>query len=346
LSIKKGAISRVTTPSVSVLLPCRDAEAHLPEAIRSLSLQTFADYEVVAVDDGSTDATGDILERWAEADDRVRVLHTARNGLAEALQAGAAECRGDLVARFDADDFTHPRRLTRQVDYLSQHDDVDAVGTHVRYFPHGGVGWGARRYQNWLNGLSEPDELARDIFVECPIAHPTVMMRRSRFEEVGGYATNGWPEDYDLILRLYLAGSRVANVPEILHFWREREDRASRVDPRYSANAFRRCKIHYLRESVLHGRTEVNIWGAGRVGKDLARALIEEGIETGAFFDIDARKIGQEIHGAQVHDAREVAASEGQYLLVAVGAAGARQLIREELDAAGYREPDDYRCLA
>jgi glycosyltransferase involved in cell wall biosynthesis len=336
----------VSIPSVSVLLPCRDAEAHLPEAIRGLKLQTFSDYEVIAVNDGSVDDTGDALERWAESDDRVRTLHTPRNGLAEALQAGAAECRGALLARVDADDFTHPRRFARQVEYLARHKEVDAVGTHVRYFPHGQVGWGARRYQGWLNGLTEPEELARDIFVECPIAHPTLMARRARFLEVGGYASNGWPEDYDLVLRLHLAGSLVANVPEILHYWRERNDRASRVDPRYSADAFRRCKIHYLRGSILEGRTEVSIWGAGRVGKDLARALIDEGLKVSAFLDVDPRKIGQEIHGALVHDARDIADVTESYLLVAVGAAGAREMIREELAAVGFKEPEDYRCVA
>ena len=334
------------TPLVSVLMPCRDAAAHLPEAIRSLKLQTFSDYEIIAVNDGSSDGTGDALERWAEYDDRVRTLHTPRNGLAEALQAGAAECCGALLARVDADDFTHPRRLARQVEYLSKHEDVDAVGTHVRYFPHGQVGWGARRYQSWLNGLTEPEELARDILVECPIAHPTLMMRRARFLEVGGYASNGWPEDYDLVLRLHLAGSRVANIPEILHYWREREGRASRVDPRYSAGAFRRCKIHYLRRSILAERTTVSIWGAGRVGKDLARALIDEGINVSVFFDIDPRKIGQEIHGAFVHDARDIDAITDSYLLVAVGAAGAREMIREELDSVGFEEPGNYRCVA
>jgi glycosyltransferase involved in cell wall biosynthesis len=336
----------MTKPLVSVLLPCRDAEEHLPQAIRSLKLQTYAKYEVVAVNDGSVDATGEILESWAGEDDRVRVLHTRANGLAEALRAGAAECRGELLARVDADDFAHPRRFAEQVEFLTRHRGVTAVGTHVRYFPHEEVGWGARRYQGWLNGLVAPDQLAQDIFVECPIAHPTLMVRQAAFEAAGGYRVNGWPEDYDLILRLHRAGARLANVPEILHYWRERDGRASRVDPRYSAEAFRACKIHYLRQGTLRGRDSVSIWGAGRVGKDFARSLQAEGMAVDAFFDIDPRKIGQWIHGAPVRDASDVTPVPDSYLLVAVGAAGARQLIREQLDEAGLREPGDYRCLA
>jgi len=172
------------------------------------------------------------------------------------------------------------------------------------------------------------------------------MIRRSALEEAGGYRANGWPEDYDLVLRLHLAGARLANVPRVLHFWRERDERASRTDHRYSAAAFRKCKIHYLRRSCLKGHEAVNLWGAGRVGKDFARALLAEGLAVRVFFDIDPRKIGQEIYGAPVRDAREVKAYRDTYLLVVVGAPGARELIRAQLVEAGFREPGDYRCVA
>jgi len=336
----------MSEPRLSVLLPCRDAAEHLAQAVRSLKLQTFHDFEVVAVNDGSRDGTGDTLERWAASDDRVRVLHLERVGLAEALQEGARRCRGELLARADADDIAHPRRFAEQIEFLSAHPEISAIGTRVRYFPHEQVGWGARRYQAWLNGLSDPESVARDIFVECPIAHPTLMVRRSAFEKAGGYRVNGWPEDYDLILRLHLAGARLGNVPRVLHFWREGNHRASRTDPRYAPEAFRGCKIHYLRQSYLQGHDAVNIWGAGRVGKDFARALIDEGVEIHGFFDIDPRKIGQQIHGAPVWNARDVTRHRARFLLVAVGAAGARQLIREQLDRAGFNEPHDYCCAA
>jgi glycosyltransferase involved in cell wall biosynthesis len=336
----------VSDPQLSVLLPCRDAAAHLPQAIRSLSLQTYRDFEVVAVNDGSRDETPEVLERWAARDDRVRVVHQEPVGLAETLRTAALLCRGEILARADADDVAHPRRFAEQVALLAARRELSAVGTHVRYFPHEHVGWGARRYQQWLNGLAEPESLARDVFVECPIAHPTLMMRRSALEEAGGYRANGWPEDYDLVLRLHLAGAQLANVPRVLHYWREGDERASRTDLRYSAAAFRKCKIHYLRQGCLKGHEAVNLWGAGRVGKDFARALLDEGLRVRGFFDIDPRKIGQEIYAAPVRDAREVKAHRDIYLLVVVGAPGARELIRGLLAEAGFREPENYRCVA
>lgn len=315
-------------------------------AIRGLEKQTTRDFEVLAVDDGSQDETGDILECWAARDDRVRVLHLERLGLANALRRGSAACRGALIARADADDVAHPRRFAEQIATLADRRDLTAVGTWVRYFPHDRVGWGARRYQRWLNRLAEPEDLARDIFVECPIAHPTLMLWRSALEEVGAYRSNGWPEDYDLVLRLHTAGARLANVPRVLHFWREGSHRASRTDPTYSPRAFRECKVNYLRQGTLNGRRSVALWGAGRVGKDFARSLLDAGFQVEAFYDIDPRKIGQEIYGAPVIDAREVARRRDAYLLVATGANGARELIREELSGLGFREPDDYRCVA
>ncbi len=329
-----------------MLLPCRNAAQHLPQAIRSLQLQTHRDFEVVAVDDGSRDQTPALLERWAAHDERVRPVHLDGVGLAEALRAGSELCAGSLIARVDADDVAHPRRLAEQIALMSRRPELAAVGTHVRYFPWERVGWGARRYQRWLNGLAEPESLARDMFVECPIAHPTLMIRRAALDGVGGYRANGWPEDYDLILRLHSAGAQMANVPRVLHFWRERDGRASRRDPRYSADAFRRCKIHFLHQGRLRGHESVGIWGAGRVGKAFARSLAEHGVRVRDFFDIDPRKIGQRIDGARVRDAREVGDFSEGYLLVAVGSNGARELIRAELAERGMREPSDYRCVA
>jgi glycosyltransferase involved in cell wall biosynthesis len=333
-------------PPLSVLLPCRDAADYLPQAINGLRMQTFRDFEVVAMNDGSADNTADLLERWAARDDRVRVVHLERVGLMAALQTGVGLCRGALLARADADDVAHPSRFAEQVEYLDSRPEVAAVGTQVRYFPWGAVGWGARRYQAWLNELTEPEIVARDAFVECPIAHPTLMVRRYAFEKIGGYQTKAWPEDYDLVLRLHTSGARLANVPRVLHFWREGSHRMSRSDPRYAPDAFRRCKVHYLRLSLLDGRDSVRVWGAGRVGKDFARALAEDGIQVRGFFDIDPRRIGQKIYGVPVEDAEAIARFRDVYLLVAVGAAGARALIREQLTQAGLEEPKDYCCVA
>ena len=194
---------------VSVLFPCRDAAAHLPEAIASIRDQTFEAYEVLAVDDGSTDLTRQLLHAWADEDPRVRLLRTPRRGLVPALASALAAARCALVARMDADDVAEPDRLAQQVALLDRDPSVAACGTGVEYFPPEHVRNGAMRYQAWLNSLCTPEDIARDVFVECPLAHPTLMIRRSVLLAVGGYRELDWPEDYDLVLRVWAAGHRL-----------------------------------------------------------------------------------------------------------------------------------------
>jgi glycosyltransferase involved in cell wall biosynthesis len=162
-------------PRVSVLLPCRDAEAFLPECIESLRAQTLEEHEVLAVDDGSTDGTPDLLREWAADDARVRLLRTVHEeGLVAALRLAAAAARAPLLARMDADDIAAPERLERQVARLTEDRGLAACGTGVELFPEAGVGEGYARYGRWLNSLRTPDQVRRDLLVECPLAHPTL----------------------------------------------------------------------------------------------------------------------------------------------------------------------------
>lgn len=357
-------------PKISVLLPCRNAARFLPECIASLEAQTEPRFEALVLDDGSTDGTSAILGAWAERDARVRRVERVGEGLVAALGALAARARAPLLARMDADDVAHPPRLERQAALLERRPDVTACGTRVRYVPRAELGSGGRRYETWLNGLTEPDELARDLFVECPIAHPTLVIRRRAFEEVGGYRELDGPEDYDLVLRLAVAGYGLANVPDVLLDWRLGEHRLSRRSSRYSPAAFRRLKVSFLADLLPAGRP-LAIWGAGKVGKAFAREWLRAGRRPiAAFIDLDPRKIGQTIHGAMVvrpadlpsagaaeagpresagpdADTGPPAAGSGlPYVLIAVGSPGARGEIREALDAWGFRELEDYRAVA
>jgi len=334
--------------------------AWLPRCIESLERQSLRDYEVLAVDDRSTDDTGILLRRWSARDDRVQVLdiapgsgHRAKgttgDGLLAALDLALAVASAPLLARMDGDDIAEPRRLELQCDFLAARPDVAGCGTAVELFPRSLVGEGYRRYEAWLNGLTDPEDVERDLFVECPVAHPTLMIRRSVLFGIGGYRDCGWPEDYDLILRLHAAGMHIANLPELLLRWRVRPDRHSLTSERYSAEAFRRCKVHFLDQAFLPTGRRLVMWGAGKVGKPLARELLRQGRPVSAFVDLDIRKIGQEIHGAPVLDPTGFEAllkDDDPYVLAAVGSPGARDEIRAALDALGRRDIHDYRVCA
>lgn len=337
---------RAEGPRVSVLLPVRNGARHLPECIRSLRAQTLADVEHVVVDDGSTDATPDLLESWARQDPRVRVVRQEPAGLVTALERARALARAPLLARMDHDDVALPGRLAAQLDLLEGRPDLVLCGCGVRCVPRDRLTDGARRYERWLNGLEDAAAIERDLFVECPVAHPTFMVRAAAVDAVGGYRDRGWPEDYDLLLRLWEAGGRFAKVPDVLLRWRDRPDRLQRTSPAYGPDAFRRCKIDVLRRTLLRERDGVVVWGAGPTGKRFARALARTEVRIRAFVDLDPRKVGQEIHGAPVVEPAAVATFRGAFCVAAVGQEGARAEIRAALGAAGWREMEDFCAVA
>ncbi len=322
---------------VSVILPCRNAAATLDQAIASIANQTVRDLEIIAVNNGSTDGTAAVLSAWAARDSRIRRVEVEAVGLVNALNIGISHARGDILARMDADDVAEPARLSEQLTFLEAHSDIAACGTGVEYFPRQKLRAGARRYERWINSVVTPAEIERDLFVECPIPHPTLVLRRDAFDDVGGYRDMGWPEDYDLVLRLWKAGHRLGKVPDVLLHWRDGPNRLSRTDPRYSEDAFRRCKVHHMAPRV-DGRRVV-VWGAGPVGKAFSLAARQRGHTIAAFVDLDPRKIGQTIHAASVIHPSDIGSYRDTYVVAAVGNPGARADIRRELKAAGFREP-------
>ena len=289
-------------PLVSVVLPVRDGERTLGAALESLRAQTLPRFEVIVVDDHSRDGSAEVAREWERRDGRFRVVRMGAGGagIVAALQLGLAEARGIYIARMDADDICHPERLAVQHDLLERSPGLAGCGTGVRLVPESTVTPRAAEYAAWVNSMTVWDTVAANIFVECPLAHPTFMFRAHVLAEVGGYRDRAWPEDYDLLLRLWRRGQRFVAAPRVLLDWRDEPGRLSRNHPAYSLAAFRACRVHHLRKSVLRGRSGVVVWGAGPTGKSLAREFARQGVSVQAFIEVDPRKIGQQIHGAPV----------------------------------------------
>jgi len=329
-------------------MPVRDGLPWLEEALASLARQTLAEHEVVAVNDGSTDGSTATLHRWSARDPRVRVLHRPGEGLVPALNAGLAACRAPLVARMDADDVSHPRRLELQAASLDARPDVGVVSCRVVCVPRSQLEEGFRHYERWLNGLLDHDAMARERFVDTPVAHPSVTLRRQVIESVGGWRDHGWPEDHDLWLRLFEAGVRFAKLDRALLFWRDRPDRLTRIHQRYRRDRFLRCNAHFLARGPLDGAERVVVWGAGPTGRRLARALEAEGRRVDGFVDIDPVKIGRTARGAPIVDEEDLAGwlGPGTVVLAAVAARGARELVRGRLTSLGLTEGRDWWACA
>ncbi len=338
----------MSEPLVSVLLPVRDPGPYLRDCIASLGRQTFGEYEVVAVDDGSTDGSAKVLDDWAAQDDRVRVVHQSESGLVETLNAGLELCTAPFVARMDADDISHPKRFELQLAEFEELPWVGVVSSMVRHFPWHGVGEGYRVYEEWLNSLLTPEQISRQRFVESPIPHPSAMVRREIYQSAGGYRDETWAEDFDFWLRLFEAGVTFSKVEKYLYFWREHAERLTRVDSRYSVENFLRCKAKYLLSGPLADGQRVVIWGAGQTGRRISKHLLRDGAPVEAFVDIDPEKIGSTMRGKPIIGFDELPSliNKDTVVLAAVGSRGARALIHEQLKNIGLREGREFWCVA
>ncbi|MDX1436477.1 MAG: glycosyltransferase [Anaerolineales bacterium] len=336
----------MSSPAVSVLLPCYNGGAALDRSLQSISQQTFENFELIAVDDGSTDESPAVLARWSEADPRLTVIRQDHRGIVAALQAGLEACSAPLVARMDHDDYAHPERLALQKEFLEANPDIAVAGCLVRGAPEGAVQEGLQIYLAWQNSLVAEADIRREIFIESPFVHPSVMFRSDAVRAAGGYQEHGWPEDYDLWLRLYLQGAGFGKVPQVLFDWYERPGRLTRADSRYSLENFLRAKACYLARGPLAGREEVFIWGAGMTGRRLTKQLERQDAPLKAFIDVDPAKIGKTRRGLPVLAPAELpelwTQASQPVLLAAVRARRARPLIRRHIAELGLEEGQDW----
>jgi glycosyltransferase involved in cell wall biosynthesis len=329
----------VNGPRVSVLLPVRDEEQFLAECLESLSAQTLSDFEVIVVDDGSSDSSAAIAAEHARGDARFRVVGQEAAGMVAASEHARAEAQAPLIARMDADDIALPDRLELQVAAIEE-EGLAAVGGQVEYFPDPTDGM--RAYADWLNSLVTVEAALRDLWVECPLPGPGLTARA----ELVSYRDRDWPEDYDLVLRIWECGDRFRNVDRLVHRWRDHPERLTRTQRAYTLDAFRRCKVHYLRRTLLAGDRAAVVWGAGPTGKAFARELLAAGTSLAAFVEVDPRKLGKRIHGAPVVPVERAADFPGALALGAVAGPEGRARVRKLAAGLGLVEGTDFVAIA
>ncbi len=331
--------SRGATTVISVVMPFRDAGATIEGALTGLLAERDPPREVLCVDDGSTDGGVEVVRRVMRGDSRVVLASAGGVGVAEALAVGVARARHPLIARMDADDLSLPGRFAAQVDALAREPSVGVVGARVE--PFGDYGGGTERYLAWMNALITPEQHARDRFVESPLCHPSVLMRREALDAAGGYRSVHGPEDWDLWLRVVDAGWSLAKVPGVFLRWRQHARSVTRASSTQSLEAMRGVRAPYLSRWLVARRRPVVVWGAGATGKRLARSLEPYGVRASGFVDIDPEKLGRSARGAPVRGVEALRQGEVT-VVVAVGAAGARDEVRAWLSSRGWVDGEDY----
>lgn len=334
-------------PRVSLLLPARNAARTIDLAVRSLLAQTFTDFELIAIDDGSTDGTGDLLRAHAKTDARMQVHTGPGRGLIAALDLGLPLCRGELFARMDADDESLPLRLERSVAALDADPSLAGVGTGVEIFREDQpASPNLIAYGQWLSSLTTPERLFSEALVESPLCNPSTLVRRAALDQVGRWEEGDFPEDWQLWLRFLEQGHRLTCLPEVLHRWRDSDTRLTRTDARYRREAHLAIKSDFISRRLGLQRGLV-LWGAGEVGLKVSRLLRAKGHRVEQFVELHPRKIGQKLEGIPAIAPDQLGPpSEHTHLLATVGAKGARAEIRAWLLERGWIEGRDFSCLA
>lgn len=332
-------------PWVSVLIPAWNAAATLPTCLRSVQRQSEPRWECVIVDDGSQDETLAWAQRFAREDARFTVLSIPHQGIVSALNTGVPLCRGHFVARMDADDIMQRHRLALQLRAFAAAPELSAVGCHVRVFPRHTLTPGRRAYEHWLNSMDTCERLRQDLFVECPLAHPTLMFRRQVLRAYG-YRACDWPEDYDLLLRLQLGHESIGVVPRRLLSWRDHPQRLSRTSARYTLERFTACKAAFLAASFLATTDTYRLWGYGDTGNALRRALLVYHKRPTHIVELHPRRLGQRIHGALVIPPQGLLQLPHAPVVVSVAGEEARGTIRQAMRTMGLVELRDFVCAA
>lgn len=333
----------MSAPLISILLPVYNAASSIEAAVRSCLSQTFRDFELLLIDDGSTDATPALLQNLAKTDPRIRVLSLPHAGVRYAFNAGIAESSGTFIARMDSDDEMHPERLQKQLQFLQQHPQIGLVSSLVQHGGDAKAQEGYAAYIDWINTLVTPEEIARNRFVESPICNPSILFRRSVAEQFGACREGDFPEDYELWLRWLENGVQMAKVPEVLLTWNDPPTRLTRTNDDYSPDAFARIKAVYLARFLREKTNGRAIWlcGAGRITRKKSDFLRNE-ISIAGYIDVDPKKSGTASNGLPVLGINDIPSKEKSYIVSYITNRGAREAIRKLLTKKGFEEESDF----
>ncbi|MFK7934256.1 MAG: glycosyltransferase family 2 protein [Saprospiraceae bacterium] len=289
---------------ISILMPVYNTEKYLPTCLDSILNQNEKNWELLAVNDFSTDNSKQILEEYAAKDERIKVFDNIEKGIIPALRLAYAKSSGEFITRMDSDDLMKKHKLKSLKRIVEKYDDGTVATAKVKYFTdEGELGEGYKKYEQWLNQLDI--DRYTEIYKECVIPSPCWMTRRADLDKVGAFDADRYPEDYDLCFRFYENEIIPEMHNEVLHLWRDRPDRISRTGAHYADNAFLDLKLHYFLEIEHFDSKTTYVWGAGKKGKAVARKLIEKGVEFTWVTD-NIRKRMVDIYGKRLQPPRVI----------------------------------------
>ncbi len=326
---------------ISILLPVYNAAPFLNACLDSVLTQTETNWELIAINDFSEDESKQILEQYAQKDQRIQVVQNTEKGIIPALRLALEKSKGTLITRMDADDLMQPQKLAQLKKILLNQDDCQISTGLVQYFSEEQLGQGYQNYANWLNELLQSENPYTDIYKECILPSPCWMMRKKHLAACGGFDNDIYPEDYDLCFRFYKKNYKVAVCPEVLHLWRDHPTRSSRTQKHYSNQRFFDLKLDYFFQLDYYFSRPIVIWGAGKKGKQLAQKLRDRGKEF-LWVCNNPKKVGKEILDVKLMDYRRLPTIWQPQILITVAAPDGQEEIQAFLDQHQYERNYHY----
>lgn len=303
-----------TLPKISIITPFYNAAPYITACIQSIIAQSYHNWELILVNDFSNDDSLDIAQSFCKTDDRIQLLTNKNKGLIEALRLAYNCSSGEYITRMDADDIMMPDRLELMLTKLSEEGIGNVCIGKVKYFSEGKLGGGYKKYESWLNGLTENESNFDEIYRECSIPSPNFLIHRSDLDHIGAFDPQVYPEDYDLAFRMYKFGLNVIAVQEVTLLWRDHTARSTRTQDHYQPLSFIPLKVDYFAKVDLVPDRALLLWGAGTKGKIIAKELILRQIDF-AWITDNPKKVGHNIYGKVLKGTKSVDFANTQVII-------------------------------
>ncbi|MBN4047115.1 glycosyltransferase family 2 protein [bacterium AH-315-P13] len=328
-------------PLISILIPFKNTEEFLPECLQSIINQSYTNWELLIVDDSSTDVSFKLVESFANKDSRIKLFKNNGFGIISALRLAFSKSKGELVTRMDSDDIMFPNKLEVLSNNLIKNGRKHIAIGLVKYFSEAGIGDGYSKYETWINNLTFQGSNYSEIYKECVIPSPCWMVYREDLIAANAFNPNRYPEDYDLTFRFYQKGFKCIPCSKVLHKWRDYTTRASRTDPHYSHDYLLDIKLYYFLKLDYNNSRPLTLWGAGNKGKLIAKTLIKNEVPFHWICD-NPKKIGRDIYEQKLKPFSFLKQINNPQSIITVANTEAQKQIRAYLKKLGLQSMTDY----
>ena len=331
----------MTKGLVSIVMPVKNANQYLEECIDSILKQSERNWELIAVNDHSTDDSFQMLKKYAEKDNRVRTLNSDGEGIIDALKTAYKASLGEFIHRMDADDIMPEIKLAELKKILIAAGAGHVATGKVKYIAKDGIGEGYLKYEQWLNHLCDEGNHWEKIYKECVIPSPCWLVHREDFDRCDGFNPDRYPEDYDLVFRFREQKLKVVSSGECLHIWRDYSQRTSRNHNHYKQNYFFELKLHYFLKLERDSKRPLVIWGAGQKGKIMAKILNEQEQDF-TWVSNNPNKNGKEIYQQIMQSFEKILAINNPQVIVTVAQRNSKDEIVDFLEARKLKQYKDF----